>query len=256
MDGARADAGPAWSDPVLEAAPGRGVVLRFAGLFSLMSGLVVVLETALVGTPGGLAVSLGLYLVIAVVAVWQFRRFYPHRQVGICNAITVLRAALVSAIASALAVPGIVVEMPAIGWTLTGVALLSLALDGVDGFFARRAGLVSAYGARFDMEVDSVFALVLALLAFQSGKAGAWVLVLGSFRYIYFAAGLFVPWLRAAVPQRFAGKLVCVVQIGVLIALLAPFVEGWTALGLAAVATAGLVWSFGVDIAWLYRNRR
>jgi phosphatidylglycerophosphate synthase len=256
MDGAHAGAGPRWSDPVLNAAPGRGVVLRFAGLLSLMSGLVVVLETALVGTLGGLAVSLALYLTIASVALWSFRRFYPHSRVGVCNGITVLRAALVSSMAAALAAPGIIVNDPMVGWMLLAIAILSLALDGVDGFFARRAGLVSAYGARFDMEVDSVFALLLAVLAFQSGKAGAWVLVLGSFRYIYVAASLFLPWLRETAPQRFAGKVVCVVQIGVLIALLAPFVDGWPALGLAAVATAGLVWSFSVDIVWLYRNRR
>jgi phosphatidylglycerophosphate synthase len=39
-----------------------------------------------------------------------------------------------------------------------------LALDGLDGWLARRFGLASAYGARFDMEVDGFLILVLALL--------------------------------------------------------------------------------------------
>ena len=39
---------------------------------------------------------------------------------------------------------------------------LLLALDGLDGWAARRQGLVSAFGARFDMEVDALLILALA----------------------------------------------------------------------------------------------
>jgi phosphatidylglycerophosphate synthase len=256
MNGAQIDTGPRWSQPVLDTAPSRGVVLRFAGLLSLVSGLVVMIESQLIGSALGLVMSLALYLTIGSIALWGFRRTYPHQRVGLCNGITVVRAGMISGLAAALAVPGIIADHPTVGWSFLAIAILSLSLDGVDGYFARKSGLVSAFGARFDMEVDSVFALLLAVLAFQSGKAGIWVIALGSFRYAYVAAGYFLPWMRGMAPQRFAGKVVCVVQIGVLIALLAPFVDGWLALGLAAIATAGLVWSFSVDIIWLYRNRR
>ncbi|BAU31876.1 CDP-alcohol phosphatidyltransferase family protein [Microcella alkaliphila] len=48
---------------------------------------------------------------------------------------------------------------------IIGLAIIALSLDGVDGKLARRQRLESRFGAACDMEVDSVFALVLAALA-------------------------------------------------------------------------------------------
>ena len=39
--------------------------------------------------------------------------------------------------------------------------------------------MASAFGARFDMETDALLLLVLAALAWQFDKAGAWVLASG-----------------------------------------------------------------------------
>ena len=44
------------------------------------------------------------------------------------------------------------------------------ALDGVDGWLARRSGIASAFGARFDMEIDALLILVLAVLAWRSAR--------------------------------------------------------------------------------------
>ena len=40
--------------------------------------------------------------------------------------------------------------------------------------------MASAFGARFDMEIDALLILVLAILAWQHDKAGAWVLAVGA----------------------------------------------------------------------------
>ena len=45
------------------------------------------------------------------------------------------------------------------------------ALDGVDGWLARRRGMSSAFGARFDMEIDALLVQVLAILVWRYGKA-------------------------------------------------------------------------------------
>jgi len=135
------------------------------------------------------------------------------------------------------------------------VALLALSLDGLDGWLARRSGLTSDFGARFDMEVDSVLALVLACHALANGKAGLWVLALGGMRYAYLAAGIGLPWLRKPLPQRFRRKTVCVLQIAVLIVLIAPGVTPPASTGLAVAATLLLTWSFAIDILWLARRR-
>ena len=42
--------------------------------------------------------------------------------------------------------------------------------------------MTSGYGARFDMETDAAFILVLSILVWQHGKAGAWVLLCGLMR--------------------------------------------------------------------------
>ena len=56
--------------------------------------------------------------------------------------------------------------------------------------------MASAFGARFDMETDALLIQVLAILAWQYGKAGPWVLVSGLLRYLFVAAGWVWPWMR------------------------------------------------------------
>jgi hypothetical protein len=87
--------------------------------------------------------------------------------------VTLARLVIVGALAASLFAGGTE------AWPVVALAPIALALDGVDGWLARRGGLVSAFGARFDMETDSAFALVLSLHALATGAAGPVVLVLG-----------------------------------------------------------------------------
>lgn len=201
-------------------------------------------------------VALAVFVVIALIAGRGISAHYPHDRLGSCNIVTLFRGALVAALAGLIVAPSPGTLPDAAEWGMVGVAAVSLTLDGVDGRLARSSGLVSDFGARFDMEVDSVFALVLALMVWLSGTVGVWVLVLGVMRYLYVAAGWVLPWLNAPLPEQvMRRKTVCVIQIGALIVLTAPFVTGWPAVLLAAVASALLVWSFAVDIVWLWKRR-
>jgi phosphatidylglycerophosphate synthase len=166
---------------------------------------------------------------------------------GLANAATLARGAaavLLLALAGSAATP-------ATGWVAVTIALLGLALDGVDGRVARRRGEVSAFGARFDMETDALLILGLTLLAWQLGKAGPWIVVAGALRYAFVAAGYLFAWLRRPLPQSLRRQTVCVVQIVSLIACLLPPL---TPPASAVVGLAGLLvlaGSFAVDIAWL-----
>ena len=91
-------------------------------------------------------------------------------------------------------------------WAVFAVAALALALDGIDGWLARREGLTSGFGARFDMEVDSALALILALNAWAAGTAGAIVLLIGLPRYAFAAAALAFPWLDRPRPSGSAAR--------------------------------------------------
>lgn len=179
---------------------------------------------------------------------------YPHARFGACNGVTLLRAGLGASLLAPL-VAGDAGQNVMGGWAIPMVALLALSLDGLDGWLARRHGLVSGFGARFDMEVDAALALMLALHAMVDGMTGPVVLALGVMRYIFVAASWALPWMAAPLPDRFGRKLVCVIQIAALIALQVPGMGSGLAQLTALAAVTALLWSFGRDTLWLWRHR-
>ena len=122
----------------------------------------------------------------------------------------------------------------------TTVSLFALLLDGVDGWWARRHGLSSAFGARFDMETDALLILVLALLAWHLGKAGAWVILSGALRYLFVAAGWLLPFLDRPLPPSDRRRVICVIQIAVLVACFAPILAPVLTTPLAAVVAEAM----------------
>jgi phosphatidylglycerophosphate synthase len=163
---------------------------------------------------------------------------------GPANRVTLIRALLVCAVAG-FSFGG--------GHTVGVVALASLALvlDGVDGWVARRTRTVSAFGARFDMEVDAFLILVLSVYVARS--AGWWVLLIGAARYVFVAASWALPWLRESASPRPWCKVVAVVQGVVLIAAAADVLPvSWTRAALV-VALVLLAESFGRESWELWR---
>lgn len=193
-----------------------------------------------------------LYGGIATLILAGLAAHAPHRRFGPANMVTLSRIVLICLLAALM---GTAAPDEDCLWLIAGFATLALALDGVDGWAARRSGLASRFGARFDMEADAFFVLVLSVLAWQWGKVGVWVLLIGAMRYLYVLAGAACPWLRGPVPDSFARKTVCVIQILVLIACLAPPVPHPLTAVLAAGALALLGWSFGRDMVWLWQRR-
>ncbi len=196
---------------------------------------------------------MGAHLIISTVIVMSFGRHWSPPLLGLANLVTLLRAAL----ASLLSVP--IVFPPdsasSTSWLLAGGAAIALALDGVDGMLARRTGLATAFGARFDMEVDAVFAALLSIAILRMQEAGPWILLLGLMRYLFVLASWPLPWLAAPLTQRRRRKAVCVIQIATLVALLSPLVQPPLSGILGAVATLLLAWSFGTDIRELASGR-
>jgi len=177
-------------------------------------------------------------------------RQHPHARFGAANGVTTARVGLV-ALAGAL----IGLDAGRRGlWMAVVLASVAAGLDGLDGWLARRAGLASEFGARFDMETDALLILVLSILVWQHDKAGAWVLGCGLMRYAFMAAGLVLPSLARPLRSTRRGKTVAVVQVVGLTVALAPIVSAPLSAVVAAVALAALVWSFAVDTLWLVRQ--
>ncbi len=170
---------------------------------------------------------------------------------GEANQATLFRAGLVCLISSTLIAGG---DPPAITWHLQVLIALALALDAVDGFIARRFKLCSAFGARFDMEIDALLLMVLSLLVWQSGQTGIWVLGIGLMRYIFVAASWIYPALKAPLAPSFRRKCVCALQGIALFTCLLPPLDQSEAVVVAALALVGLTGSFAIDIRTLLQS--
>ena len=188
--------------------------------------------------------------VLAIVRVFVGAH-HPFPTFGPANQVTTLRAALVALVA------GLIGEahLPAYATAAAIVSGIVTALDGVDGWLARRTRMASAFGARFDMEVDALLILVLSILAWQYGKAGPWIVLAGLLRYVFVAAGWIFPWMaRPLLPSR-RRQAVCVIQIVgssiVMLPAIAPPASVW----IAATLLGALSASFLVDVMWLWRAR-
>lgn len=168
------------------------------------------------------------------------------RRPGPADAVTSSRVVLLGGVAALAAQAG-----PS--WPLVVLAATALALDLVDGAVARRTGTASAHGARYDMEVDA-FALVV-LAVHVSADLGAWVLLVGAARYVFWAASVPWPWLAAPLPDRLSRKAVAALQGVALVAAAAPVIPGAVSAAMVGGALAALAWSFGRDTRWLWRHR-
>ncbi|MGB7431449.1 MAG: CDP-alcohol phosphatidyltransferase family protein [Ahrensia sp.] len=227
-----------------------------AFIIAALAGVPVIAALAyMLPNPGqfaGFAIGAGLsfYTLACALIGYYLLRSYPHARLGLCNIVTLMRLMLVAVLFAAL------VGDIAPNWVLFCIAVFALALDGVDGWLARRQGLASDFGARFDVEVDAAFALLLAIYAATQGAAGFWVILLGVPHYLFAAARLMLPWLNGALRPSIARKAVCVFQIATLIALQIPFFEDGQLNILIAAVVLALVWSFGRDILWLWRTQK
>jgi phosphatidylglycerophosphate synthase len=131
--------------------------------------------------------------------------------------------------------------------TMVALATVALLLDAVDGQVARHTGTTSAFGARFDLEVDAF--LILVLSVYVANTTGWWVLASGAARYVFVAAKVVLPWLRGTVPPRFWCKVVAAVQGVVLTVVMADVLPATVAQVALAVSLVLLAESFGRE-AW------
>lgn len=187
---------------------------------------------------------------IATFVMLDLGRHAPHRRFGMANSVTLLRAGLTALLWGVVGetMPGPAAFDDEQRWLLAGVATSALLLDGADGWIARRSGMVSKFGADFDLEVDCLFVLALSLIVYSAGGAGAWVLLSGLMRYLFVGAGWLWPALTAPLEPLRRRKVICVIQGAVLIAALAPILPADVVPPVCFAALVLLLYSFGADV--------
>lgn len=222
---------------------GTELVTAGTAQLALLAILSVTVGLGMLGWPVGLAYA----AILGVLLVGGLRKA-GARSLGPANRVTLSRAILVGGI-TALVAGG---QAPVAA--IVALASVALALDAVDGLVARRTNHATPLGARFDMEVDAF--LILVLSVFVSLTLGVWVLAIGAMRYAFVAAGWALPWLRESLPTNMARKVVAAIQGIALVIAGAGLLPTMASILVVAVALASLVWSFGRDIIWLWREHK
>ncbi len=226
-------------------------VLRFVSDITMAMAIVIALALVM-DVPGQVVLQAAVVFgAITICIIALKRQLGSDLRFGPADRITLARTA-VAALCAGLLFQGN--SAVALGWWLPAIAGVSLALDGVDGWLARRTGTASEFGARFDMEIDAFFILVLSAIVWQLDKSGPWVLAIGAMRYAFLGAAMFVPRLNAPLFKSRRRQTVCVIQVAALVICLIPIIGAQVATVVAAVALLALCYSFAVDIAWLLRH--
>jgi phosphatidylglycerophosphate synthase len=230
--------------------------LRASVMTAALAGLVAIValaDLARAALPLGDRYPLkaaGLFALISGLSIGFLQQHHPFSRFGAANQITTIRAILVVLVAGLVGEP----TVPAVAVAAVAASVAATLLDGVDGWLARRNGLASSFGARFDMEVDALLILALSILAWRHDKAGVWVVGSGLLRYLFVASGTVAPWLRAPLPASRRRQAICVIQIAVLTLVMLPAIETPISSALAAAALAALSYSFLIDTVWLWRR--
>ena len=223
----------------------RVLIAQAAGVvttFAVSAGLADALHA-----DSSFALSAAAVFAIVSVVTCGYVHQHPFERFGAANIATTVRAVLVSIVIACIGQD----RSASTAWTAALCGTASTLLDGVDGWLARRSGMTSAFGARYDMEVDALLILALAVVAWQHEKAGAWIVLAGLLRYLFVAAGYIWHWMNAPLPPSMRRKAVCVVQIVGLILAVAPIVPAPVSTGIGLITLLTLIWSFGVDVVWL-----
>jgi phosphatidylglycerophosphate synthase len=218
--------------------------LLLGGLLLLAAGLLL---PGIVVAPRNWAVAYGMYSCIGILTLI----YWPYGGLGWANRVTLLRAVLVTLVASGLITGTFTNEI----WKWLLIAVTALLLDGVDGWVARFTRSHSTFGARFDMELDALLIMLLCIGLWQLEPLGSWVLLVGAMRYLFVAASWPFTWLSRPLFESFRRKAVCVWQVAALLLALTPLTSHLTASLLAISALISLTYSFGFDVWWLYRNK-
>jgi phosphatidylglycerophosphate synthase len=245
------------TDPPLDAlnspSPHRGAACTLAA-----ATLIVCIATAALSVSAGLGNTVALAILslwaCVVILVWQGLAHHPHSRFGPANTVTTARAVATVILAGLIPVAELLSrpDMSIWLWTITICAIVTLSLDGLDGYLARKTALSSEMGARFDMEVDSLLALVIALFLWQSGELGFWILGLGIMRYAFVLASVWLTPLTGDLYPSMRRKTVCVIQLAALCAVLSPLIQPPLSIAIGIIALICLTASFTRDIRWLY----
>jgi phosphatidylglycerophosphate synthase len=128
------------------------------------------------------------------------------------------------------------------GWGPVGLGVAFLVADGLDGWWARRRGLTSEFGAFFDKEADALFLLVLCALSAFEGHLPTWILGIGLLRYGFVVLLFLVPASKKTEARFSFARYAYGAMVGALLCSFLPYPRLYEPL--VALAAGALLLSF------------
>lgn len=166
------------------------------------------------------------------------------------NVLTVLRLVAVPAIV-ALLIADEGAEGP-LRWAALAVFVLAGVTDWLDGFLARRWGVVSSFGKLADPLADKALVLAALVMLAAMNEVPWWPLIVVAVREIGVTLGRLAVARDVVIPASAGGKLKTALQMLALLLLLVPGVGGWLDVVGFWVLVASVVVAVltGIDYAW------
>jgi phosphatidylglycerophosphate synthase len=209
------------------------------------AAMIAVTLATVAGLPAWL-LSLCAFTSISVLVYRCRRRWTPGGRFGLANAVTLLR--LCGMLVLPWLAPGQIVYCGAV----------LFAMDGVDGWIARRAGLAGEFGEFIDKESDAFLTLMLCLLLYRLPESfGPWILLPGLLRYLFV---LFVKFAKPPQAKEQRTAKARWILFFMMLVLLLSFAAYPSYLDycrpLAALMTLMLTYSFAESLYLMYRAPR
>jgi phosphatidylglycerophosphate synthase len=199
--------------------------------------------TVMAGLPAWL-LSLCGFMSFSLLIYRCRRRWTSGGRFGRANAVTLLR------LCGTLVLPWV-----APGQLVYWAAIL-FAMDGVDGWIARRAGLAGEFGEFLDKESDAILMLMLCLVLYRLPESfGPWILLPGLLRYLFV---LFVKFAKPPQAKEQRTAKARWISFFMVLTLLFSF-AAYPAyldycLPFAAMMTLMLAYSFAESLYLMYRS--
>lgn len=192
------------------------------------------------------ATVLGVFSLLVLVFLHRGR--WTHGGVfGAANSVTSVRLSLIAGLCAL----GVSREL---GPASALLVLAIFALDGLDGWLAKRTGQASEFGGAFDMECDALLVLVCTLLLYLRGRLGAYILIPGLLRYVYSLGIAWLPDGGVEPPPTRIGRYVFSVVAVSLVASLWPIQPIYAPF--AVCSTLLLLFSVGRSLLWSFMHSR
>lgn len=184
--------------------------------------------------------------VLAVCALLSFTGlfFADHNRVdgknvkwSAANLVTALRLCLVLLVLSLFNMLSVL--------TITTILTLSVCLDVLDGFIARRTRRNTQFGQYFDMESDAFFVLAMGVYFWMVTPYGLWLLLPGLLRYAYRMMIRLKPKSQFTEKKRTYAAFLAGTNF--ILLLLAIPLSGWPQLLILILSTTIVCCSFGLS---------